>query len=48
MVSEKHANFIISTGNVKGADIKQLIYEIHDKVKEKYDIELKIEQEIID
>ncbi len=28
MVSEKHANFIITLGNVKGADIKQLITEI--------------------
>ncbi len=48
MVSEKHANFIISVGNVKGEDIKKLIYEIKDKVKTEKGIDLKIEQEIID
>lgn len=48
MVSEKHANFIIGLGPVKGSDIKKLIDEIRNKVKEKYDIELKVEQEIVD
>ncbi|HPF83018.1 MAG TPA: UDP-N-acetylmuramate dehydrogenase [Bacilli bacterium] len=48
MVSEKHANFIINTGNAKANDIRKLILEIRDKVKEKYDIELKIEQEFVD
>ena len=46
-VSEKHANFIINTGNAKGEDIKKLINEIQDKVKEKYNIELKVEQEFV-
>lgn len=48
MVSTKHANFIINTGNAKGEDIKKLILEIKDKVKEKYDIELKVEQEFVE
>lgn len=48
MVSEKHANFVINYNHAKGDDIKKLILEIKDKVKEKYDIELKIEQEFVE
>lgn len=47
-VSEKHANFIINVGNAKGSDIAKLIYEIKDKVKKEYGIDLKIEQEIVE
>jgi len=47
-VSEKHANFIINSGNATGEEIKQLITEIKNKVKEKYDIELKVEQEFVE
>lgn len=47
-VSVKHANFIINVGNAKGEDIKKLILEIKSKVKEKYDIDLKIEQEFVE
>ena len=47
-VSEKHANFIINNGNASGEDIKKLILEIKDKVKEKYNIELKVEQEFVE
>ena len=47
-VSKKHANFIINTGGATGKDIYDLIMEIKDKVKEKYDIELKVEQEIVE
>lgn len=48
MVSEKHANFIINTGHAKGEDIKKLINEIKKKVKEEYNIELKVEQEFVE
>ena len=48
MVSEKHANFIVNTGNATGEDVKKLINEIKDKVKEKYNIELKVEQEFVE
>ncbi|MBQ9318623.1 MAG: UDP-N-acetylmuramate dehydrogenase [Bacilli bacterium] len=48
MVSEKHANFIINTGHAKGEDIKKLINDIKDKVKEEYNIELKVEQEFVE
>lgn len=47
-VSEKHANFIINCGNATGEDITKLISDIKAKVKEKYDIELKVEQEIVE
>lgn len=47
-VSEKHANFIINKDNCKGSDIIKLINLIKDRVKEKYNIDLILEQEIID
>lgn len=47
-VSEKHANFIINNGNATGEDIKKLIEEIKEKVKDKYNIELKVEQEFVE
>ncbi len=48
MVSEKHANFIINYDNATGEDIKALINEIKQKIKEKYNIELKVEQEFVE
>ena len=47
-VSQKHANFIINTGNAKGSEIKELILKIQKTVKEKFDIELKAEQEFVE
>ena len=47
-VSEKHANFIINTGNATGEEIKELINDIKNKIKEKYNIELKVEQEFVE
>lgn len=47
-VSNKHANFIINKDNGNGQDIVSLIELIKDKVKEKYKIELILEQEIIE
>lgn len=46
-VSSKHANFIINTGNAKAEDIKELIEFVQSMVKEKYNIDLKIEQEFV-
>lgn len=48
MISEKHANFIINTGNATGKEIEKLINIVKQKVKEKYNIELILEQEIIE
>lgn len=46
-VSSKHANFIINKGNAKGNDIVELINKIKVEVKQKYDIDLVLEQEIV-
>lgn len=46
-VSEKHANFIINKKNAQGKDIISLIDEVRKEVKNKYNIELILEQEII-
>lgn len=47
-VSCKHANFIINLNKAKGEDIKKLILEIKEKVKEKYNIDLIVEQEFVE
>lgn len=47
MISTKHANFIVNYKNATADDIKYLIELAHDKVKENYDIDLKIEQEFV-
>ena len=47
-ISKKHANFIINKENGTGLDIVELIDLIKLKVKEKYNIDLILEQEIIE
>jgi D-alanine-D-alanine ligase len=39
-VSEKHANFIVNTGNASAADIEDLIHYVQRKVKEHQGVEL--------
>lgn len=46
-VSEKHANFIINSNNATAKDVRDLIKYVHDTVKEKTNIDLKIEQEFV-
>lgn len=46
-ISEKHANFIINTGEATGEDIKNLIDYIKEKVKKEYNIDLILEQELV-
>lgn len=46
-VSTKHANFIINKGNATGKDIIELINKIQKEIKEKDNIELKLEQIIV-
>lgn len=48
MVSLKHANFIINIGGASGSDVYELIMFVKEKVRDKYDIELIIEQEFIE
>ncbi len=45
-ISDKHANFIVNKGNADAKDIKALIDLAQTKVKEKYNINLKLEQEL--
>ena len=47
-VSEKHANFIVNFDNASSNDVINLIDFVKEKVKEKYEIDLILEQEIID
>ncbi len=46
-ISMKHANFIINNGTATSNDIIKLINYIKKKVKEEYNIELVLEQQII-
>ena len=46
-ISTKHANFIVNTGNATYEDILELIDYTKKKIKEIYNIDLILEQEII-
>ena len=45
-VSDKHCNFILNMGDAAASDYLQLVNEIKEKVKEKYDIDLHTEMEL--
>lgn len=47
-ISEKHANFIINVGGATSDDVIKLINYVHSEVKNKYDLDLTVEQQIID
>lgn len=42
-VSEKHCGFIINIGNATAADINELIFEVQERVKEMFHVELEPE-----
>ncbi len=46
-VSEKHANFIINKDKATATDVRNLILFVQEKVKQKYKINLKVEQEFV-
>lgn len=46
-ISEKHGGFIINRGNATGDDIIKLIDHVINKVKDKFDVDLEIEQRVI-
>lgn len=46
-VSKKHSGFIVNINNATGEDILNLIKHIQKKVKEKFNINLEVEQRII-
>ena len=43
MVSDKHTNFIVNLGNAKASDVKGVIEEVKDKVKDKFGVNLEEE-----
>ncbi|MEF9962139.1 MAG: UDP-N-acetylmuramate dehydrogenase [Erysipelotrichaceae bacterium] len=45
MVSDKHANFIVNVGGASAKDVMDLIELIQKEVRDKYNIELKLEVE---
>lgn len=47
MISEKHSGFIVNTGNATGKDILSIIAEAQKRVKEKFGVDLEVEQRII-
>lgn len=47
-ISEKHANFIINKNNATSNDVIMLINLIKKEVKEKFEIDLFLEQQIVD
>ena len=46
-VSEKHANFIINTGNASAADIETLIIQVQGRVEQLSGVRLETEVRII-
>jgi len=46
-VSEKHANFIINTGNATSNDVRNLIELVHQRVQDECNIDLVMEQEYV-
>ncbi|MEO8443007.1 MAG: UDP-N-acetylenolpyruvoylglucosamine reductase, partial [Betaproteobacteria bacterium] len=47
MISDKHANFIVNSGNARAADIETLIELAHSTVKAKFNIDLEREVRIV-
>lgn len=46
-ISELHANFIVNTGNAKAQDVLDLIQYVKETIKEKHDVQMETEVEII-
>lgn len=46
-VSEKHGGFIINIGEAKGQDILDIIAVIQERVKERFGVDLEVEQRIL-
>ena len=47
VVSDKHANFIINTGDATAADVEKLIGHIRAVVEERHGIRLELEVHIV-
>ena len=42
-VSEKHCGFIINTGNATAEDVRDVIWEVQRRVKERFQVDLEPE-----
>ncbi|MDR1677211.1 MAG: UDP-N-acetylmuramate dehydrogenase [Deltaproteobacteria bacterium] len=47
IVSQKHANFILNTGNASSSDVQSLAFQIRETVKEGFGIKLALEIKIL-
>jgi len=47
MVSTKHANFIVNVGDASAMDVKSLMERCQREVREKFDVELVPEVELV-
>ncbi len=47
LVSRKHANFIVNAGGASASEIRELMNLIREKVKQKYGVELELENELV-
>ena len=45
-ISERHANFIVNTGGASAADVAALIREAHNRVRERFGVNLELEVEL--
>lgn len=45
-ISERHANFIVNVGGASAADVAALIREAHNRVSERFGVELELEVEL--
>jgi len=45
-ISERHANFIVNVGGASAADVAALIREAHDRVYERFGVDLELEVEL--
>lgn len=46
-ISKKHGGFIINKGNATGKDILDIIHEVQTRVRERFGVDLEVEQRII-
>ena len=46
-VSEKHANFIVNTGNASALDIEMLLTTVRDRVQQEHGVRLETEVRIV-
>ena len=47
IISEKHANFFVNEGKATAEDVRSLIAEAWNSVREKFGIEMELEVELI-